>query len=332
MKEIDLAIVPLQRLGDGIISLVLANNLQKNKFNVTLYHDFLTDINDWFAFNILPYPASEQFESIMDKHHIVLMDMCNPYVLSKSEETQEALSKKYIFYAVGELKTTFKHDHTQRLLNKLGKDYAQKIRHFKNASRTIKYGKENSMVDNMKQYCEDTLALSNVSSEAGLNVSDNLVKKKYKNRVVLAPTSSQIKKNWDPKRFILLARLLKHKGYQPVISLSMSERSEWLGIINSEFEIPEFRTIRCFSEYLYESGAFIGNDSGGGHLASLLGIPVLTIVNSPRKRTFRWRPGWGRKQVVTPIASVSIFKKRYWREFLPVRHVYRNFKKLIDKI
>lgn len=331
MKSLKIAIIPLQRLGDGVISLVLANNLQKNNYSVTMLHDFMYQINDWFEFAIKAYPEHEQLEQILEEYDIVLMDMCIPFVLSESEEQQERLSKKYIFYAVGRLNELFIYDHTERLVTRLGDESQPLFESIAQGCRTIKYDKNDSMVDNMKHYCQKTLKLNQISDKTGIKIPVDLEFKKYNKRVVIAPTSSLEKKNWGSKKFIFLARFLKTKGYEPVFAVSINERPQWEQILNNEFDLPEFNSIKNYAEYLFESLGFIGNDSGGGHVASLMGVPVLTIVTSTRKLNFKWRPGWGNNAVVAPGFTFKFRGKRHWQHFLSVKKVFNQFKQLIEK-
>ncbi|MCW8929205.1 MAG: hypothetical protein OQL19_03075 [Gammaproteobacteria bacterium] len=331
MRELKIAIVPLQRLGDGVISLVLANNLHQNNYSVTLIHGFMHQINHWFEFDIKPYPNNDELENILENFDIVLMDMCTPLVLSKSEEQQKIISKKYIFYAVGNLNECFINDHSERLTSRLGKEFQPLFASIAQGCRTIKFDKDDSMVDNMKHYCQKTLKLNYVSHRTGIKIPTDIKFQKNNKRVVIAPTSSLEKKNWGRNKFILLARLFKVKGYKPIFAVSMSERQEWEKILNNEFELPEFKSIQLYAEYLYESLGFIGNDSGGGHVASLMGVPVLTIVSSSKKINFRWRPGWGENAVVAPSFTFKFKGHRYWHHFLTIRKVFNQFSYLIEK-
>lgn len=331
-KSLKIALVPLQRLGDGVISLVLANNLQQNNYSLTMFHGFLHQIDDWFKFDIRDYPEHNIMERILNEYDIVLMDMCIPFVLSQTQENQVLLSKKYIFYAVGHLNDEFIYDHTERLNKKIGKDSELLYSALAQGCRTIKFDRRNSMVDNMTQYCQQTLQLSYVSNQTAIKIPTELKFCKYNTRVVIAPTSSLEKKNWGSKKFIALAHLLRSKGYEPIFSVAPDERAYWEKILNGKFELPEFKNIKIYSEYLYESLAFIGNDSGGGHVASLMGVPVLTIITSARKLNFRWRPGWGDNVLVGPKFSFKLMGKRYWQLFLLSNKVFHEFKRLIAKI
>lgn len=329
MQQLKIAFIPQQRLGDGVIALVMANNLHQNNYSVTMFHGYIQQINNWFDYDVKAYPEHSEFEEKIKAFDIVLMDRSIPYILSKTEKQQEELSKKYIFFAVGRIQTNFIHDHTKRLIKRLGNDRRFLFEHIARASRMIKFDKKDSMVDNMMKYCQEILHLKQVSEQTGIKIPTCIQFGKYNKRVVISPTSSLEKKNWGAKKFMLLARLLKEKGYVPVFAVAMNERKEWQSIINNEFDLPEFNTIKIYAEYLYESLGFIGNDSGGGHVASLMGVPVLTIVTSRKKLNFRWRPGWGGNAIVAPEFTFKFMGRHYWHSFLSTKKVYREFEQLV---
>ena len=328
-KPLKVAFIPLQRLGDGVITLLVANNLHQNHYDVTMFHGFMHQLNDYFDFSIQAYPSHEQIEKCLQEFDLVLMDQCIPYVLEKDKQQRIVLSERYIFFAAGRMPKELIHNHSERLQQSIGLERLSEYQSFATASRAIKYNKEDSMVDNMVKYCQLTLKLSNVANNTGIHIPNSLEFQKYKKRVIIAPTSSLEKKNWGAKKFIALAHHLKKQGYEPIFALAMNEREQWQFIINNEFVMPELPTIKHYANYLYESLAFIGNDSGGGHMASMMGIPVLTIVSSPRKINFKWRPGWGNNAVVAPFVSPKFMGKRYWQNFLPVRKVLNAFSNMI---
>ena len=184
MSQLKIALIPLQGLGDGIISLIMANNLHQNNYSVTMLHGLMHQINDWFEFDIKAYPDHDELASILERYDLVLMDMCIPYVLSKSEKQQEVLSRKYIFYAVGCMKDIFSHDHTERLVSRLGEDSLPLFKSIANGCRTIKYDRHNSMVDNMTSYCQKTLQLKQVSNHLYIKIPLTLQFKKFNKSVV----------------------------------------------------------------------------------------------------------------------------------------------------
>jgi hypothetical protein len=80
---------------------------------------------------------------------------------------------------------------------------------------------------------------------------------------------------------------------------------------------------------VYESGWFIGNDSGIGHLASNLGIPSISLFRR-RRVAERWRPAWGLVDVVLPWQWVpsAYLKERFWRHTLTCNRVLSAFARL----
>ena len=90
-----------------------------------------------------------------------------------------------------------------------------------------------------------------------------------------------------------------------------------------------FRKLDNVATWVYESGWFIGNDSGIGHLASSLHIPTLSLFMR-RGIARTWRPDWGTGQVLigSTFLPTGFLKERYWKYMLSVRQVSRAFEQL----
>ena len=117
--------------------------------------------------------------------------------------------------------------------------------------------------------------------------------------------------------------------------MSPQERHEWES--EKELEILHTPCLKTLATYLYESGFFIGNDSGLGHLASNLKIPTLTIAGNA-KQIKLWRPDWSLGQVVTPLFLLPNFKglhlslrDNFWQHFIPIRRTIKAFQKLVKE-
>lgn len=183
------------------------------------------------------------------------------------------------------------------------------------------FNKKQSMVENLSAFARRYETKG--STQTGLVSPDGLHHRLHQNRVVLHPMSSDSKKNWLPKRFRALSKKLKKLGYEPIFCVSPEEKSFWP-------EAKSFDSISSLAAFIYESGYLIGNDSGLGHLASLLQIPTLSIF--ARKSYSRlWRPGWGHVEVVTPPIPLigAPMKQRYWKNILTTQCVKNNFKYLV---
>ncbi|HSX13743.1 MAG TPA: hypothetical protein VLE96_04900 [Chlamydiales bacterium] len=148
------------------------------------------------------------------------------------------------------------------------------------------------------------------SLENGLTPPQGLTFRKYPKRVVIHPDSSNAEKNWPSERYKLVADALKKAGYHPVFI--------------TEENRPLFPKLEDLASFIYESGAFLGTDSGPGHLASYLHIPTVTIASCP-KHMLHWRPGWGYHCVITPPSFVTYFKylRSKWKSFINTKYVIK---------
>ena len=268
------AVVAARGLGDGLLSLILSNNLMRSGHLVTSYSTILCQMQDWFPEHTIASFDEIDFSTI---DHVIAADHS---LIRKTDE-----------------KTTI-------LLER-------------------EFDKSKSMVDNLV-IVSAKLGLE-ATSETGILPPSHLQHRKYEKRVILHPMSTAEHKNWHPERFRALASQLSKIGFEPVLCVGPQEKSLWP-------EAQTFSTISDLAAYIYESGALIGNDSGLGHLASLLNIPTLSLF--ARKSYSRlWRPGWNSGIVVTPQIPLigAPMKQRYWKNFLTVPRVMKNFKHLVKK-
>jgi ADP-heptose:LPS heptosyltransferase len=92
---------------------------------------------------------------------------------------------------------------------------------------------------------------------------------------------------------------LKALGYAPEIVVAPENHAVWEKRAGGAFATPRFDNIGELAAYLYESSVVVANDSGNGHLASFLGIPVVTVYRK-KNPLFHWRPDWKPGIVVCP--------------------------------
>lgn len=170
------------------------------------------------------------------------------------------------------------------------------------------------MVDNVTLAMTQWFNLN--SKENGLTPISGLVHKKHPKRVIIHPSSSDPLKNWPIKRYQKIASFLDKKGYDPIFI--------------SKNDAPIFSTLEELSSFIYESGAFIGTDSGPGHLASYLQIPSI-IIGTSYANLLLWRPGWLAPQVITPPRWTSRLKwaRKRWKSFIPTQIVKKNIINII---
>lgn len=187
------------------------------------------------------------------------------------------------------------------------------------------FNKSRTMVENLQVISAEILSLPVASCENGITPPHGVIWRAHPNRVIIHPMSSDVKKNWPAEKFIALGHYLEKEGFYPYFCMCPSERVSWKTSV-PEDRLPHFLTISALAAFVYESGYLIGNDSGVGHLASLLNIPTLTLFARKSYSTL-WRPGWGPGKVVCPpnILFGSRMKQKYWKNLLSVRRVRKAF-------
>jgi ADP-heptose:LPS heptosyltransferase len=165
----------------------------------------------------------------------------------------------------------------------------------------------------------------------GIRPPPHLQRQRYANRVVIHPVASNAFKTWPLQKFVALARWLKAHGLAPCFVVPPADAQGWR-ISAPDIEIAAFDDLADVAALLYESGWFVGNDSGIGHLASALGLPTLSLF--PRAGLARrWRPGWGNNIVALPLPVMPItkLKERFWKPLLPLSRVVTAFESLRER-
>jgi ADP-heptose:LPS heptosyltransferase len=190
-----------------------------------------------------------------------------------------------------------------------------------------------NMVENLALVSRHILKVDHPSLENGIQSPKNLRWRHHENRVLFHPTSAFENKNWQPQKFIALAHRIKEQDLEPVFIMSKPEIKKWESVIDDQFPLHGFPTIDECTAFIYESGFFIGNDSGGGHLAANLNIPVLSI-HGRKSKAQTWRPGWGTSVVVIPPINLAggYLRQRYWKLFMSVNRVEKSFWELFKLV
>jgi heptosyltransferase III len=289
-KNEPIAFLLSSRLGDTLISLVSVNNLLQNGYEVDIYGDYAYALRDWFPYTDHIHPLLNiSKEDRLSKYPIVFHMDENP--LSKSLAAWHPNS--FILW--------------QRPL----------------------YRAPMPMVDIQVFLCKQHFGLKNVTRSNGIKPVSNLVQKKFRNRIILHPTSSKPLKNWRGERFLKLAHLLKDKGYDPHFIVLPEEKPYWEEITKGLIPTLASTSLSEIAALLYESGYFIGNDSGIGHLASNLGVPTVSLIVRPGTAR-QWRPSWAPGEIVLPPAWLNPrqIKELFWKYFISTRSVIKAFERL----
>jgi hypothetical protein len=266
-------------LGDGLIALILANNLYLHGHKVTLFHPFLGQLQEWFPhIPIRPYPPKlEEFDRY--------------FIIFETTDWMQAVLKECLE----------KHRKRTTVLNPIATpnaDYAY--------WEEGRFDGNKPFAENLFFYCRNVLGLPKATKSNGITIPKGVTPRKYPKRVIIHPTSSRPGKNWPREKFLRLAEKLKREGFEPAFTVSPNERKDWP-------EAPLFATLSDLVAFVCESGYMIGNDSGVGHLASCLGLPTLTLCRNERTANF-WRPAWSPGKVCLPVSWLPNIKGMRWRD------------------
>lgn len=310
------AVISRDGMGDGLIALILANNLHLNGWDVSMYQKGIChQLQPWVS-------------------HIELK---KSYSLDDVDEILSKYDRIFIFYCE---KDPFTHE----IIQKGKKNSEMKVTVINPCfSRNIGnqpyyedclFDPHLPIVDNMEKFCKEVLHLPKTTKHNGIVPAERLKYQKNKKHICIHATSSREGKNWPIEKFTQLANQMKEQGFEPVFIMSKEEKENF-SFLSNEFSCPTFANLIELASFLYESGYFIGNDSGVGHLASCLGIPTITLTRGKRISKL-WRPSWAEGKVLYPhslIPNISglRLRDRYWKNFVTVKKVLSSFYQLKEK-
>ncbi|WP_263769848.1 glycosyltransferase family 9 protein [Propionivibrio soli] len=318
LKRSRIALVAYSSLGDGLLYLMMAENLRLNGYNVTYFGDLAFQMRAWMPqLTIQPYPEPEAFDSAFDGYDLVIMSPPQFVRDRMDEQTATAMREKWMLICQ-KPPANWYFDHTERVRQTCDPGVFEELRGLLQASGSIRFRKftSESMIDIMLDFMRHRMGLSRLARGVELTPPASLAYRRYPERIVVSPDSARPKKkNWPPKSFLALCHELRARGYDPKIVVAPRNHPEWSAMPGNVFDTPVFPDIGQLSAYLYESGAVIANDSGNGHLASFLGIPVVTIYRK-RNPAFHWRPSWGPAEVICPRLTIPWFDGPIWGPFV----------------
>jgi len=140
--------------------------------------------------------------------------------------------------------------------------------------------------------------------------------------VVLHPGSGSPGKCWPVEGFVQLAKRLSGDGRRVRILLGEVEQERWpradVDALAAVGEVRQPATLLELSDSLNGASAFVGNDSGPGHLAGVLALPTVSLFGPTDPG--RWKPLGPRVRTLrrTPITA------------LPASEVYDTLAALLD--
>jgi ADP-heptose:LPS heptosyltransferase len=144
-------------------------------------------------------------------------------------------------------------------------------------------------------------------------------------RVLVFPTTPNPSKNYSLRGFSRLVARLESAGWL-VDVICMTNEVPQVAAVFGASRTKTFPTLRELILQMMQSHAVISNDSGGGHLGSMLGLATYTITK--KTADFVWRPGFNDdNQVICPTMTFKWITGRVWRPFIPLGRIVASLGK-----
>ena len=310
------AIIPLSCLGDSLIYTIIAQCYSDMGHKVMFYSNTLASMNNWFpSFFISSFENPKRLACELTEFDLILCDPAYKELLSVLIGDKELEKKTIWITATNEI------THLQKKLFTYNSLPQNDIKHTLGVLRPKNYKELNSnMVRFTQNYCQTIFKNSNASDRPKINIPHHLNLRKNKNRIAIFPITPNPEKNYCLKHFIKTGEKLRKKKLTPEFVLTNEQANKYKDTIEKNgFKVRSFTDINGLAAYIYESSSVLSNDSGGGHLSSLLGIPTVTIYK--KKGIFEWRPGWRESKVIRPILSLKLRRKRIWSCFVNKKQI-----------
>ena len=298
---VSVALVPCPALGDTTVFLRLAWRLQAAGAKVCLASASLASIREY-----LP-----GLEIVGGKPDVAGLAERNDLVICAIDWQVDAPLSNVAYLAGKKLPRAFKSEQQPVSL------FGHQIPGAHNViCRDPKAGK--SMVQWIDLYAEQILGVDLAQPIAGLQAMP-VPPVDAERRVAIFPTTPHASKNFSPSGFRRLVRRLAARGWLVEIVGIPPERQALVAQY-PDCSVQAFDDLKGLVDFLRTCSVVISNDSGGGHLGSLMGLRTFTITR--RRTDFTWRPGFNELNcVVNPVLSFKWLGKTVWRPFIPRRRI-----------
>jgi hypothetical protein len=309
-----IAIIPFPTLGDTTIYLRLAHTLSLAGARLRIYSDLLASADDLFPWaEVLPL-ADHELADISRANDLVIADILAPKLVAH-RESDPSLSSPGNLLAVTAKRPPSGFTPPAIPVLLAGSGAANPHAPF---CRSAQYGP--SMVDWVDRYAAEVFGLSAPPCPPPVvPPPDWVADGDAARRVLLFPLTPNPSKNYSLSGFARLAGRLEKNGWNAEI-VCMPHEAETMSARLGADSVRVFPSLRDLILHMRQSSAVISNDSGGGHLGSMLGLRTFTITK--KAADFVWRPGFnGDNMVVSPVMTFKWINGRVWRPFIPLRKI-----------
>ncbi|MBU1285716.1 MAG: ADP-heptose--LPS heptosyltransferase [Gammaproteobacteria bacterium] len=308
-QGLSVAVVPPKKLGDVTLYLHLAWQFHQAGAQVRFFSNLLFPAQGFFNWLQIERLEGVNLHALVDGCDLVIAYF--NHLTNDPVECKSFLDKNNIAYVTAKK--------LPKNIPLVGRDVTVAGQCFKAASMPFCLDSRAglSMRDWVDRYVETVY---------GIPVSDSLdmlcpsLRGKAGNRVLIFPTSPNSKKNYSASGFRRLALSLRKHGWQIEIIGLPCEHDELKSLFTG-FPVFSFTDLRELMAHMASATAVIANDSGGGHLGSMMGLRTFTIAR--RHERFVWRPGFNASgMVLAPRFRFKWLNGGYiWRPFVPVGRI-----------
>lgn len=311
MKKI--LIVPYPALGDVTICIRLAQALTNSGYRVTLFSDILQSSQKNFIWlDVQCFP--NDFEASFECFDICLLDISSPWIQKRLQQFPSKYTGVFFF--------TAKDFPEHLVVQEKEVEEASRPAGIINRPFCLDPSSGQHMIDWVDHYAKEmfgVIACRQRPSVTFFRPSND------EGHIVIFPTTPNEKKNFSSSGFYKLTKRLSGLGMKVEI-VGMPHEKESLEEKFEGFNVRTFSDISQLIEYLRGALVVISNDSGGGHLAAMLGVPTITITR--KNKDFVWRPGYDLGNVVTPDVVFKVGGGHIWRPFVSLNKI----KKIVQGI
>lgn len=310
---IKIALVSCPALGDTTLYLRLAWRLQAAGVEVTLASASLASIREYLPGLVIVGEQVPDVRALAEQNDLVICAV--DWLVNVFRTDIDLTSLPNVAFLAGK-KLPVAHRLHERQVTLRGElvPGAHNV-----ICRDPKAGK--SMVEWMDLYAEEVLGLDLAQPLPGF-ASLPEPGSDAGRRVVIFPTTPHASKNYSTSGFQRLARLLVARGWH-VEFAGIPVEKEALQTQYPGFVVNAFADLKGLIDYLRTCSVVISNDSGGGHLGSLLGLRTFTITR--RRPDFTWRPAFNPcARVIDPLFTFKWMGKTIWRPFIPLGRILKD--------
>ncbi len=313
--SVNIALFPIGTLGDGLIFLILAQCLADKGHKVSFYSNMICDLDGWFPdITLHPLPEGVSISSALNQADVIVCDPHQQCISAPIHRSKSLLTRTAWITATRmpshQVTATINCDLSRTILGNDMPDGTLRRRELGNLS----------MVEFAAEFCRDIFQRTQVRERPRLQVPPQLKHRQYAKRVAIFPETPSPEKNYPLRYYLSISRQLKKKGLQPEFVLTCEQYEKLSPLLTRKGMVHHvFNRTSELVAFIYESGSAISNDSGGGHLASFLYIPTVTIYK--KKDSFEWRPGWKKSLIVRPLFSLKAGQRRVWGPFVNRRQI-----------